>query len=327
MRPATCFELSLQLSKPSPAIAIDSESESGPNRDSVGQPEHCGTATVGSFPEDSLPDEPLFSIVPQRGWVGLNLRELWAYRELLYFLTWRDIKVRYKQTVLGVAWAIIQPVVSMVVFTLFFGKLAHMPSDGIPYPIFAYAGLLPWTFVSNAVSGAGDSLVGSAALVTKVYFPRLVIPFAAVCAALVDFAIASVVLFGMMIWYGMGPHWAMLMLAPLALTAALLAAAVGMWMSALNVKYRDVRYALPFLIQIWMFVTPIIYPATIVPERWRWLLAFNPLTGVIEGFRSALFGRSFNWGGLGAAAAITLVGLVYAAYAFRRMEREFADIV
>ncbi len=277
--------------------------------------------------QDSLPDQPLFSITPQRGWVNLNLRELWAYRELLYFLTWRDIKVRYKQTVLGVAWAILQPVVSMVIFTLFFGKLAHMPSDGIPYPIFAYAGLLPWTFVSNAVAGAGDSLVGSAALVTKVYFPRLVIPCAAVCAALVDFAIAAVILFGMLIWYGVPFHWQMLMVAPLAGTAALLAAAVGMWMSALNVKYRDVRYALPFFIQMWMFATPIIYPASIVPEKWRWLLNFNPLTGVIEGFRSALFGRAFHWGDLGAAVAITLAALVYSAYAFRRMERQFADIV
>ena len=235
----------------------------------------------GTLPcaEDTLPDEPLFSITPQRGWVDLNLRELWAYRELLYFLTWRDIKVRYKQTVLGVAWAVLQPVVSMLIFTLFFGKLAHMPSDGIPYPIFAYAGLLPWTFVSNAVSGAGDSLVGSAALVTKVYFPRLVIPCAAVCAALVDFAIAAVVLFTMMIWYSVTIHWQMLMLAPLAAIAALLAAAVGMWMSALNVKYRDVRYALPFMIQMWMFATPIIYPASIVPKQWRWLLNLNPLTG------------------------------------------------
>jgi lipopolysaccharide transport system permease protein len=277
--------------------------------------------------DHNLPDQPLFSIMPQRGWVSLNIREVWAYRELLYFLTWRDIKVRYKQTVLGVAWAVLQPVVSMVIFTLFFGKLARMPSDGIPYPIFAYAGLLPWTFVSNAVTSAGDSLVGSAALVTKVYFPRLIIPFAAVCAALVDLAIAAVVLFAMMIWYGVVFRWQILMLLPLVATAAMLAAAVGMWMSALNVKYRDVRYALPFLIQAWMFVTPIIYPASIVPEHWRWLLNLNPLTGVIEGFRSALFGRSFRWSDLVAATAITMAGLVYFAYVFRRMERQFADIV
>jgi lipopolysaccharide transport system permease protein len=301
------------------ASKADSECAVPPVFDGMGAPE--------SQTGDNLPDQPLFSITSQRGWVGLNLRELWSYRELLYFLTWRDIKVRYKQTVLGVAWAVLQPVVSMVVFTLFFGRLAHMPSDGVPYPIFAYAGLLPWTFVSNAVSGAGDSLVGSAALVTKVYFPRLVIPCAAVCAALVDFAIASVILFAMMICYGVSFHWRMLMLAPLAAIAALLAAAVGMWMSALNVKYRDVRYALPFLIQVWMFATPIIYPASIVPERWRWLMGFNPLTGVIEGFRSALFGLPFHWGDAAAGAAIALADLVYSAYAFRRMERKFADIV
>jgi homopolymeric O-antigen transport system permease protein len=290
------------------------------------EPPHNGTRAETGL-EDGFPEQPLLSITPQKGWVGLNLRELWAYRELLYFLTWRDIKVRYKQTVLGVTWAILQPVVTMIVFTLFFGKLAHMPSEGIPYPIFAYAGVLSWTFVSNAVSGAGDSLVGSAALVTKVYFPRLVIPCAAVCAALVDFAIAALVLVAMMVWYRMAFHWQMLMMVPLAAVAACLAAAVGMWMSALNVKYRDVRHALPFLIQIWMFATPIIYPASIVPERWRWLLSFNPLTGVIEGFRSALFGRAFHWGDFATAVVITLTGLVYAAYAFRRMEREFADIV
>jgi lipopolysaccharide transport system permease protein len=278
-------------------------------------------------PPAAIPRRPLFSIVPTSGWVGLNLGELWAYRELLYFLTWRDIQVRYKQTVLGIAWAILQPIVSMVVFTLLFRKLANIPSDGIPYPIFAYAGLLPWTFVSTAVSSAGDSLVGNAALVTKVYFPRLVIPCAAVCAALVDFALASVVLIAMMLWYREPPHVQGLLLLPLAAVAALLAAAVGMCVSALNVKYRDVRYALPFLIQVWMFATPIVYPLSIVPPRWRWLLALNPLTGVVEGFRSALFGRSVDWTITAAAAAIALAGLAYAAYAFRRMEREFADVV
>lgn len=287
----------------------------------------AGGRDATALSDDALRDTPLFSIVPHRGWADLNLRELWAYRELLYFLTWRDIKVRYKQTFLGVAWGVLQPVVSMAVFTVFFGKLAHMPSDGIAYPIFAYAGLLPWTFFSNAVSSAADSLVGSAHLVTKVYFPRLVIPLAAVDAALIDFAIAAVVLFAMMLWYGTGFHWQMLMLAPLTAIVTLLAAAVGVWTSALNVKYRDVRSALPFLIQVWMFATPIIYPASIVPERWRWLLSLNPLTGVIEGFRSALFGRSFHWGDLGATVVITIGGLTCAAYWFRRMERDFADIV
>jgi len=270
---------------------------------------------------------PTLTIEAGRRGVRLDLAELWSYRELLYFLTWRDIKVRYKQTVLGAAWAILQPVVAMLVFTLFFGKLAHMPSNGIPYPLFAYAGLLPWTFFANAVNNAGDSLVGSSALVTKVYFPRLVIPSAAVCAALVDFAIASVVLLGMMQWYGVAFAPRIVMIVPLMMLATMVAMAVGMWTSALNVKYRDVRYALPFLIQIWMFATPIIYPSTIVPERWRWLLALNPLTGVIENIRSALFGLAFDWPALATGAGIALVGLVYAAYSFRRMERQFADII
>lgn len=284
---------------------------------------------LGTLPyaERELPEHPLISIIAGRSWAKLDLKEFWHYRELLLFLIWRDVKVRYKQTVLGAAWAILQPLITMVVFTMFFGKLAHVPSDGIPYPIFAYAGLLPWTFFSNAVTSAGDSLVGSSALVTKVYFPRLVIPIAAVCAALVDFAIAALVLGAMMSWYGVYPSWAVLMLAPLVLVTALLAAAVGMWMSGLNVKYRDVRYALPFLVQVWMFVTPIIYPLSIVPRKWRWLLDINPLTGIIEGYRSALFGRAFHWAGLGSATALTLAATVYAAYAFRQMERHFADII
>jgi lipopolysaccharide transport system permease protein len=299
----------------------------GSSEPSLVRPATLGIGSLDLSAPEGIPKRPLFSIVPTRGWVGLNLRELWSYRDLLYFLTWRDVKVRYKQTVLGIAWAILQPVVSMVLFTLVFGKLANIPSDGIPYPIFAYAGLLPWTFVSTAVSSAGDSLVGNAALVTKVYFPRLVIPCAAVCAALVDFAIAAVVLFAMMSWYREPFHLHALLLLPLVAIAALLATAMGMWISALNVKYRDVRYALPFLIQLWMFATPIVYPLSIVPQRWGRLLAVNPMTGVVEGFRSALFGRTFNWSNLATAAAVAFGGLVYATYAFRRMEREFADIV
>jgi lipopolysaccharide transport system permease protein len=297
---------------------------------SGGEPSPLRPATyeIGTLSaQEGIPRRPLFSIVPTRGWVGLNLQELWSYRDLLYFLTWRDVRVRYKQTVLGIAWAVLQPVFSMLVLTLFFGKLAHIPSDGIPYPIFAYAGLLPWTFVSTAVASAGDSLVGNAALVTKVYFPRLVIPCAAVCAALVDFAIATLVLFAMMFWYREPLAAQAFMLLPLTAMAALLAAAVGVWTSALNVKYRDVRHALPFLIQLWMFATPIIYPLSIVPNRWRWLLAFNPLTGVVEGFRSALFGHGFDRSNFATAGAVTVTGLGYAAYAFRRMERRFADII
>ncbi|HWP45327.1 MAG TPA: ABC transporter permease [Blastocatellia bacterium] len=275
----------------------------------------------------SLPDEPLIRIRPGRKWVALNLADLWAYRELLYFLTWRDVKVRYKQTLLGAAWAIIQPLFAMIIFTLFFGRFAGIPSDGVPYPIFAYAALLPWTFFSNALTNSGNSLVGSAHLITKVYFPRMIIPGAAVAAGLVDLAIAFLVLAALMIYYGVPLTLSALMLAPLVALTALLALGVGMWMSALNVKYRDVRYALPFLIQLWMFASPIIYPSSMLPERWRWLLAMNPLTGIIEGHRAALFGRKFDWIALAISAAITLAVLIYSAYTFRRMERSFADVV
>jgi lipopolysaccharide transport system permease protein len=257
----------------------------------------------------------------------LDLRSLWAYRELLYFLIWRDVKVRYKQTLLGAAWAILQPLATMIIFSIFFGQLAGMPSDGIPYPLFAYAGLLPWTFFSNAVASSSNSLVGSANLITKVYFPRMIIPGAAVIAGLLDLLVAFVVMAPLMIYYRVGVTWSLLMLPPLALLTCLLALGVGMWLSALNVKYRDIRYALPFAIQLWMFATPIIYPASLVPSAWRWMLELNPLTGIIEGYRSAFFGRPFDWRMLLVSALITLVGLLLAAYYFRRMERTFADIV
>ena len=271
--------------------------------------------------------EPLVRIRASGGWVGLDLRSAWAYRELLYFLTWRDLKVRYKQTALGAAWAVLQPTLMMLVFTLFFGRLAGMPSDGVPYPLFAYAGLLPWTFFSNAVSGSGNSLVGSSHLITKVYFPRMIIPAAAVGAGLADLLLGFLVLVPLMLYYGVVPGAHLFMLVPLVLLAALLALGVGMWMSALNVKYRDVRFALPFLIQLWMFASPVIYPLSQVPQGWRWVMALNPMTGVIQGFRSALLGQPFDWGSLAASAAVTLAALVYAAYSFRRMEKSFADIV
>jgi lipopolysaccharide transport system permease protein len=274
-----------------------------------------------------LPERPLIVIEGGGKWTGFDLGSLWVYRELFYFLAWRDVKVRYKQTLLGAAWAILQPFMTMVVFTLLFGKLAHVPSDGEPYAIFSYAGLLPWNFFSSAIGNSGNSLVGNSNLITKVYFPRLVIPGAAVGAALVDFTIASAILFAMMPWYGV-PFTAHLLMFPvLALMTTLAAAGVGMWMSALNVKYRDVRYALPFLIQIWMYVTPVIYPLNFIPARWRWALRLNPLSGIIEGFRDAIFGRPFDWAQLALSAATILATLAYAAYAFRRMEREFADVI
>jgi len=257
----------------------------------------------------------------------LDLGELWYRRELLYLLAWRDISVRYKQTVLGAAWAILQPFLTMVVFTIFFGHFAKMPSDGIPYPIFAYAGLLPWTFFSNAVNNSSDSLVGSSSLITKVYFPRMVIPGAAVLAAFVDFAIGSLVLFGMMALYGLRPNVGVLILPLLVALTMAAALGVGLWLSALNVKYRDVRYAVPFLIQLGLYVTPIIYPVTIVPPKWRWLLALNPLTGIIEGYRSALLGMPFYWNALAASVVTIAALLVYAGFSFGRMERQFADII
>jgi lipopolysaccharide transport system permease protein len=274
-----------------------------------------------------LPEQPLVSIRAGKKWAALDLKSLWAYRELLYFLTWRDVKVRYKQTLLGAAWAIIQPLFTMVIFTIFFGKLANVPSDGIPYPLFAYAGLLPWTFFSNAVTNSGNSLVGSANLITKVYFPRMIIPGAAVAAGLVDLVIAFGILIVLMIYYGVGVTANFLMLPVLVLLTTLLAAGAGMWMSALNVKYRDIRYALPFAINLLMFATPIIYPSSIVPEKWRWLLKLNPLSGIIDGYRAAFFGRAFDWPSLGVSALVTIALLIHAAYSFRRMERTFADIV
>ena len=275
----------------------------------------------------NLPDIPLVTIEANKSWGGVKPGDLWAFRDLLYFLTWRDVKVRYKQTALGVAWAIIQPLFTMLIFTLFFGRLAGVPSDNIPYPVFAYAGLLPWTFFANAISNSGNSLVGSANLITKVYFPRMIIPAAAVTAGLVDLGISFLVLVPLMIYYGIHVTWTALMFPVVVFMTALLALGVGMWLSALNVKYRDVRFALPFIVQLWMFVSPVIYPASFLPARFRWLLSLNPMTGIIEGYRSSLFGRPFNWSALAVSAAIILAMLAYSSYAFHRMEKEFADII
>ena len=278
-------------------------------------------------PVYDLPEKPILTIEPHKSWVPLNLRDLWACRELLYFLMWRDIKVRYKQTVLGAAWAVIQPLVTMIIFTYFFGKLARMPTEGVPTPIFFYTALLLWTFFSSGVTNGGNSLIGNSNLITKVYFPRLIIPSAAVGAGLLDFAIASVLLVGLLAYYGFSVTWSYLMLLPLILLTTLLSLGVGIWFSALNVKYRDVRYALPFLIQVWFFLSPIIYPSSLVPEEWRWLPALNPLTGIIESFRASLFGRELPWLALAYSTAFTLVMLVYSSYAFRRMERSFAELI
>jgi len=257
----------------------------------------------------------------------LDLRDLWRYRELLYFLTWRDVKIRYKQTLLGALWAIIQPLFTMILFTIVFGRLAHVPSDNVPYPLFAYTALLPWTFLANAITNSSNSLIGSTTLITKVYFPRVIIPAAPVLAGLVDLAIAFLLLAPMLMYYHIGITWRILLLPLLVLLTALLAFAAGMWTAAVNVKYRDVRYALPFLIQLLMFASPIIYPATIAPTRWQWLLRLNPVTGVVGGFRSALLARSFDWPSIAIATALTALLLILSFIYFRRVEDNFADVI
>jgi lipopolysaccharide transport system permease protein len=270
-------------------------------------------------------------IEPVSGWKPLDPHDLWRYRELFYFLTWRDVKVRYKQTSLGAAWAVLQPLGNMILFTLLFGRLAKLPSDGIPYPLFAYAGLLPWTFFANAVGSSGNSLVGSSHLITKVYFPRMIIPASAILAGLVDLGISFVVMAALMVWYGVPVSGSILMLPILVLLTAILALGVGMWLSALHVRYRDIRYLIPFLIQFWMFATPVIYPASLMPERYRMIYFLNPMSGLIEAYRVALLGgvngASFNLVTLGMAGGLAIVMLVYATYHFRRMEKTFADIV
>jgi lipopolysaccharide transport system permease protein len=274
-----------------------------------------------------LPSEPLVVIQPSKRWSLLSFSDIWAYRELLFFLTWRDVKVRYKQTALGAAWAILQPLFMMVIFTIFFGRLASVGSSGIPYPLFALAGLVPWTFFANAITASGNSLVGSAHLITKVYFPRLIVPAAAILAGLVDFVLAFVLLCLLMIYYRVTLTVQVLFLPVLVLLTSLFALGVGTWMSALNVKYRDVRFALPFVIQLWLFISSVILPSSSVPEKWRWLLLLNPMSAIIEGYRSALFGLPFDWTALGIASVLTVLVLVYAIYSFGRVERSFADII
>jgi len=272
---------------------------------------------------------PLLHIEPSKGWVSLKLRELWEYRELLFFLTWRDIKVRYKQTLLGAAWAIIQPFFTMVVFSIFFGRLAGVSSDGIPYPIFSYAALVPWSFFSQGLTQASNSLVGGASLITKVYFPRLAMPIATVFSGVVDFMLAFVVLMGMMFYYGIAPTIHVLWLPLFVLLAMVTALGSGLWLSAMNVQFRDVRYTVPFLTQFWMFVTPIAYPSSLIKQPWlRTLYGLNPMTGVVEGFRWALLGTDTQPGlVIIASSAVSLLLLISGAFYFRRMEKTFADVV
>src|SRR6266481_1826534 len=268
------------------------------------------------------------TIATSSSWLDLNLRELWDFRELLYFFVWRDLKVRYKQTAIGAAWAILQPFLTMVVFSLFFGALAHIPSNGLPYPIFYYSALLPWMYFAGALQNATNSVVDQQRVITKVYFPRLILPMSAVVSGLVDLAIGFVVFLGMMLYYGIAPGRAVLLLPFFLLLAVLTALGVGLWLSALNAIYRDVRYVLPFLIQFWMFASPVAYPSSLVPAKWRWLYELNPMAGVIDGFRWSLTGKGQPPGILLAVSASMVVLLVAAGTVyFQKMEGTIADVV
>ncbi len=271
----------------------------------------------------------LVTIKPAKGWVPLNLKDLWHYRELIYFLTWRDLKVRYKQSVLGVLWAILKPFMNMVVFTIFFGELAKIPSDGIPYPIFSYTGLLPWGFFAAALDVSARSMLQSGSMVSKIYFPRIIVPLSSVFANLVDFLIAFVILIGMMIYYQIVPTINTLWLPVFILLAMITAIGVGLWFSALLVMYRDVNYMLPFISEIWKFISPVVYSATLIPEKWQWLYSINPMAGVVSGFRWALLGQpeTISFGSLAISGGISLVVFISGLYFFRRMERIFADMI
>jgi lipopolysaccharide transport system permease protein len=271
---------------------------------------------------------PHFRIQPSKGWVSLRLDELWAYRELLYFFVWRDLKVRYKQTILGALWAILQPFLTMVIFTVFFGRLAQVPSDGLPYPIFSFAALVPWTFFANALTQASNSLVLNANMLKKIYFPRPTVPLATVFAGIVDFLLAFLVLLGMMAFYGLVPTANVIWLPFFMLVALWTSLGVGLWLSALNVQFRDVRYIVPFLTQAWLFATPIAYPSSLVPEHLRPLYALNPMVGVVEGFRWALLGTDTYPGAMIIVSSLVALFLLVSGFIyFRRMEKSFADIV
>jgi len=267
-------------------------------------------------------------IKPSSGRPSLDLGEVWAYRELLGMLAWKDVSVRYKQSVAGIGWAVFQPLMTMVIFTIIFGKFAKLPSDGLPYPVFAYCALLPWNYFSQSLTGSSDSIVGSSYLITKVYFPRLVLPLGKVTSGLIDFGVAFVILLGMMAWYGIAPTFGILLLPVFMLVAMLTALGVGLWFTALNVKYRDVRFIVPYIAQFWLFASPVAYSTSLVPEKWRWLYGLNPMAGVIEGFRWALLGKAApDFGMILASSGAVCLVLVTGLYYFRKMEETFADNV
>lgn len=282
----------------------------------------------GGAPEEGATIQTPIIIKPSRGWVNLQLKEVWEYRELLYFLAWRDIKVRYKQTVLGAAWAILQPFLTMVIFSIFFGNLAGVPSDDIPYPIFSYAALVPWMFFAGGLTKSTQSLVSGANMVKKIYFPRLLMPMSAVFSGLVDFVLAFSVLLAMMLYFNIVPTLAIVWLPLLLLLGLATSLGVGMWLTAMNVQFRDIRYVMPFIVQAWMFATPIAYPSSLLDEPWRTLYALNPMVGVVEGFRWALLGVDTQPGPMILVSSVVAIGLlVSGAFYFRRMEKSFADVV
>ena len=297
------------------------------------------SVAVTALPEDStvvvhstriqriLPEDPAVKIRPGSSPVLANLREVWAHRELLYFLIWRDLKVRYKQTILGVAWVILQPLLMALVFAVFMGRLARVPSDGVPYAVFAYAGLLPWLFFSNSVASGSHSLVANSFVITKIYFPRLILPIAVVGVRLVDLLIAFSVLVGMMFYYRIPLTWHVLMLPVCIAQITLLALGISIWFSALNARYRDVGAVMPVVLQLWMFASPVIYPVSLVPASWRSWYALNPVSGIIEGFRASMFGSEFNWISLTLSAVVTLTTLVYFLYDFCRKQDSLVDVI
>ena len=288
------------------------------------------TTQAAPLPASPAVEKPraLTILRPNRGLFDLDLRAIWRHRELLYFLIWREVKVRYKQAALGASWAIIQPLFAVLIFTLIFGLFAKIPSDGIPYPLFALCGTLPWTYFAEATRRGGLSLMTDSELVRKIYFPRLILPFAMVVSPLVDFAITFVILIGMMFWYGVHPDWHIIFLVPLMLLTMSIALAMGLWLGPVNVRFRDVQHTLPFLIQVWMYASPIVYPLSMVPEKWRVLYSLNPMVGVIEGFRWALLGTHIpDLTPILISAAVTLVVLLAGVIFFKRMERTFADII
>lgn len=277
--------------------------------------------------EEYFSHDRVTRITPPKGWHMVNIRELWAYRELLFALTMRDIKVRYKQTVLGVTWAVIQPLTTMLIFTVIFGRLAKIPSEGYPYAVFVYSGLLPWTFFANTLTNSGNSLVGAQQLITKVYFPRLIVPMATIGAGLVDFIISAAILLLLMVYFNI--QWTLnIIMVPFLLAGVIiLVMGVGTILSALTVTYRDFRFVVPFLVQIWMFLSPVVYPVNFIPEKWRWLLLLNPMTGFIDNFRAAFLGKAFNWDALGISLLLSLVLFVIGIAYFEKVERRFSDVI